>query len=228
MHCSEGFTDASSEDKLHRLLDVRGDILSVLRDNADALTRVRNARTVDVDQVLAFADNISLSLSAPRLWQPGHPLCGSLPPAPQLEDLRVGAMADYNKSLIEHANAILLATTTSGSSIDASITGPGTSLINTATTAAPVSAAAASTIAPASRETHTSIAANATTATAQAAPGMVGGVAVEAGVKPMVVVSSSSATTTTPVTAATATAAAAAPVVRRRVDINMGLDSDSD
>lgn len=117
VNCSESFRDSKSEDKLRRLLEVRRDVLSTLRDNDDALQRIRSAKDLDINQVLAFADHISLSMRAPRLWQPGHPLCGSLPPAPQLEDLRVGAMADYNKRLLEHAQAILSKSRDAGSGV---------------------------------------------------------------------------------------------------------------
>ena len=80
---------------LKKLLEIRNNIISVLEKHEEDIIFVTEAKSVSAEDVIVFANNFSHSLRAPKLWAPPHPLVGAGPPAPQAEQMRAGALAEY-------------------------------------------------------------------------------------------------------------------------------------
>lgn len=56
------------------------------------------AAGVAVPDIVAYAQRISGTTSAPAYWKPGMPMVGFLPPAPLPEMMRMGALTRFNAS----------------------------------------------------------------------------------------------------------------------------------
>ncbi len=76
-------------------MEIRNNILSALEKHEEDIKFVKEAKSVSAEDVIIFANNISHTLRAPKLWAPPHPLVGAGPPAPQAEQMRAGALAEY-------------------------------------------------------------------------------------------------------------------------------------
>lgn len=88
-------------DKVNRikeLLDANNDIYNKLHHYKDALNNMHNSSTISYNDIIDFADNITLTLSAPRLYRDGLPLIASHAPCPQLYEMRMGKLASFNNS----------------------------------------------------------------------------------------------------------------------------------
>jgi len=86
-----------SDAEARKLLASRRKISEFLFANKDRLDEIRNKVTTlpSSDWLLKLADNLTLTMRAPEGWVPGRPLheLGGHPPAPQFEQMRVGALA---------------------------------------------------------------------------------------------------------------------------------------
>jgi len=93
MESSTRFVDSSD---IRDLLARRKKISEYLFANQENLSALAQAGThPSLACVLELADNITMTLHAPQDWVPGRPLIdlGGHPPAPQFEQMRVGALA---------------------------------------------------------------------------------------------------------------------------------------
>lgn len=97
-HFPENIHHEETRRQVKKLLDARHNITLALKDCADVIESIKNARSVPCRDVIKFANNIAFSLRSPKLWTPGFPLIGAAPPAPQAEQMRAGALASYHKS----------------------------------------------------------------------------------------------------------------------------------
>ena len=92
-----GLHDEESRRQVKKLLEIRHSITSTLAAHEEGVKQIKNAKTVQCQDVIEFANNIAFALRAPKLWTPGFPLIGAAPPAPQAEQMRAGVLASYNK-----------------------------------------------------------------------------------------------------------------------------------
>jgi hypothetical protein len=93
--------DLDDEGKLRlgRLLRAKKEITQFNYEHREFFAKLSSALSPQFDEVIAFADKVTLTLNAPRDWQPGLPLIGAHPPAPQLEEMRAGHLEKYNFDL---------------------------------------------------------------------------------------------------------------------------------
>lgn len=82
--------------KVKKLLEIRHGITSVLNAHDEDIRYIQDAKAVDTEDLIAFANSISHSLRAPKMWTPAFPLIGGGPPAPMPEQMRAGTLAAYN------------------------------------------------------------------------------------------------------------------------------------
>lgn len=82
------------ETRVSVLLSAKGDIASLFSKYGDDLKRMKNSRQVEPENILELSRRIALTIRAPKLWQPGHPLDNSFghAPCPQLEELSGGML----------------------------------------------------------------------------------------------------------------------------------------
>ena len=96
--------------EIRELLLKRKRISEFLYKHADELSAIRQKTKIlpSTDWVLGFAENITPTLRAPNGWVPGRPLhdLGGHPPAPQLEQMRLGLLGQLHQSRL--ANPILV------------------------------------------------------------------------------------------------------------------------
>eukprot|EP01041_Mallomonas_annulata_P001501 gene1501-2896_t len=83
-------------DKIRGLLQIRKNITNTLRQYDEELEHVKNVRKVKFADVIKYADYTSRTIRAPPHWQPGHPVVGGHPPAPQAEQMRLGKLGELN------------------------------------------------------------------------------------------------------------------------------------
>ena len=92
-----GAMSVSTPSDVRDLLARRKKISEFLYANQQRLSELRDRAGArpSLACVLEFADNITMTLHAPQDWVPGRPLIdlGGHPPAPQFEQMRVGALA---------------------------------------------------------------------------------------------------------------------------------------
>jgi len=86
--------------RIRELLDASNDIYSKLHQYKDDLKDIHNSSNIDHNDIIDFADNITLTLSAPRLYRDGLPLIASHAPCPQFYEMRMGRLATFNCSSI--------------------------------------------------------------------------------------------------------------------------------
>jgi hypothetical protein len=87
--------------KLVDLLALKSKIHEFLHYNKNELNDIKTSNNVPFEWVINYADNISLTLSAPKNWTPGFPLINSHVPAPQLIEMRDGLMTSNIKDKSE-------------------------------------------------------------------------------------------------------------------------------
>ena len=81
---------------IRNLLEIKNSILTFQFKYKEKLELIKESKKVPFDSLIDFADNISLSMCANKHYQPGYPLIDSHPPAPGLEEMRNGWMAEYS------------------------------------------------------------------------------------------------------------------------------------
>jgi hypothetical protein len=103
------------KEDLQNLLTVKKTIEETLFTHRDALDKIRNFKNVKIDDVIEFADNLTLTAHAPMEWKVGFPLIKSHLPAPQPEEMRFGYLQKYfsNNQVHTIENEINLTTTSS-------------------------------------------------------------------------------------------------------------------
>lgn len=84
--------------RIRELLAASNDIYSKLHQYKDDLKDIHNSSNIDHNDIIDFADNITLTLSAPRLYRDGLPLIASHAPCPQFYEMRMGRLATFNSS----------------------------------------------------------------------------------------------------------------------------------
>ena len=84
--------------RIRELLDASNDIYSKLHHYKDALKDIHNSSNIHYNDIIDFADNITLTLSAPRLYRDGLPLIASHAPCPQFYEMRMGRLTTFNNS----------------------------------------------------------------------------------------------------------------------------------
>ncbi len=99
--------ELNTQAQVKRLLQIRNSVASVLSLNAVCIDLVCQSRLVATDDLIEFANNISHSLHAPRLWNPSQLLIGGRLPAPQPEQMRAGALALHNADVSNRETLIL-------------------------------------------------------------------------------------------------------------------------
>ncbi|KAJ1462160.1 hypothetical protein M885DRAFT_611044 [Pelagophyceae sp. CCMP2097] len=88
----------SDDESLHLMAVMRSlaDLDDVLTREIDAARPVvdacRSRCTVSDDEILRYAYRLRHTTAAPAEWSPEHPMVGFLPPAPQPEIMRSGAL----------------------------------------------------------------------------------------------------------------------------------------
>lgn len=95
--------DELKKKKLIDLLNLKSKIHEFLHNNKNELNNIKTSNNVPFEWVINYADNISLTLSAPKNWTPGFPLNNCHVPAPQLIEMRDGLITSY-ASKIEDRN----------------------------------------------------------------------------------------------------------------------------
>ena len=88
----------SKEIRINELLDASNSIYNVLYQYKDDLNNIHNTINITSNDIIEFANNITLTLSAPRLYRDGLPLIASHAPCPQLFEMRMGKLANLNSS----------------------------------------------------------------------------------------------------------------------------------
>jgi len=85
------------------IFEKRGKIKKALEKHANLLESLKKCdeHVVNVDSILDYAELITETLYAPEGWQPGMPLLSSIPPAPQLSQMRMGKLAEYEIKIKE-------------------------------------------------------------------------------------------------------------------------------
>lgn len=85
------------KDRLKYLLSMKHSIYDKLSQHKGELDQIKKAKAIDINDLLQFSRNITLTSRAPNGWQPGFPLYNSHPPAPQPEEMRAGVLAAYTE-----------------------------------------------------------------------------------------------------------------------------------
>ena len=89
--------------KLAKKLSQR--IRSVLCELSAELDDIREAIPINSELVITSAEHMNASLFAPMKWQPGWPLYGSEPPAPQPDAMRAGVLGKSHAAFeVNHAS----------------------------------------------------------------------------------------------------------------------------
>lgn len=81
-----------------KLLSVKRMIEECLRTHKEDLNLLQDSRQVSVQDLLKESLQIQFNCHAPKEYTIGMPLFKSHPPAPQPEEMRVGALPTYNKT----------------------------------------------------------------------------------------------------------------------------------
>jgi Vitamin-D-receptor interacting Mediator subunit 4 len=68
--------------------------------------RIAAAAKVSVNEIVAYAQKISGTTSAPDYWQPGMPMIGFVPPAPLPEMMRRGVLVRVSDKLGKRSIAL--------------------------------------------------------------------------------------------------------------------------
>ena len=92
-------TDDEKLAEVLKLLATKRDIEESLRLHEEDLKLLRASRVVGVQDLLKESLQIQYNCHAPNGYTIGMPLFKSHPPAPQPEEMRVGALSSYNKSV---------------------------------------------------------------------------------------------------------------------------------
>ena len=87
----------SDKERVKALLEVRKTISKTLLNLRYDLEAVRSAELLSVSQILTCAENIQVSLKAPKDWKIGLPLYFSHPPSASTEEMRRGKLAEFNR-----------------------------------------------------------------------------------------------------------------------------------
>jgi hypothetical protein len=82
--------------KLWRLLEGSRLIMETLNEASEELLMLHKSTCVPLHNILSTADQIHYALHAPPGHKIGFPLINCVPPAPQSEDMRSGALAAHN------------------------------------------------------------------------------------------------------------------------------------
>mmetsp|Transcript_54596 Transcript_54596/g.95454 ORF Transcript_54596/g.95454 Transcript_54596/m.95454 type:complete len:186 (-) Transcript_54596:116-673(-) len=82
-----------------KLLSVKRLIEECLRTHKEDLILLQDSRQVNVQDLLKESLQIQFNCHAPKEYTIGMPLFKSHPPAPQPEEMRVGALPTYNKTV---------------------------------------------------------------------------------------------------------------------------------
>lgn len=89
--------------RLAKVLSQR--IRSVLSELSEELDDIRAAISINSELVVTSAEHMNASLFAPVKWQPGWPLYGSEPPAPQPDAMRAGVLGKSHASFeVNHSS----------------------------------------------------------------------------------------------------------------------------
>lgn len=91
-------SDEVKYNRIKELLDASNDIYSKLYQHKDTLKSIHESSSVPYNDIIDFADNITLTLSAPRLYRDGLPLIASHAPCPQFYEMRLGKLSSFNSS----------------------------------------------------------------------------------------------------------------------------------
>lgn len=82
-----------------QLLAAKREIEKCLRAHQMDLNLIRESRAVSVEDLLKESLQIQYNCHAPNGYTIGMPLFKSHPPAPQPEEMRIGALSNYNKAV---------------------------------------------------------------------------------------------------------------------------------
>jgi len=96
----QGVLSTDNATRIKELLDANNDIYNKLHQYKDALKNIHNSSTIAYNDIIDFADNITLTLSAPRLYRDGLPLIASHAPCPQFYEMRMGKLTSFNNSSV--------------------------------------------------------------------------------------------------------------------------------
>jgi len=88
-----------------KLLSVKRMIEECLRTHKEDLNLLQDSRQVNVQDLLKESLQIQFNCHAPKEYTIGMPLFKSHPPAPQPEEMRVGALPTYNKTAGKNATS---------------------------------------------------------------------------------------------------------------------------
>ena len=108
---------------IKKLLAIKNSIRTFQFKYKDKLELIKSSKQVSIDSLIDFTDNSSLSMCANKHYQPGYPLIDSHPPAPGLEEMRNGWVAEYS------SEAMASKSVRNSSSNDASSANTSSSLI---------------------------------------------------------------------------------------------------
>jgi hypothetical protein len=81
-----------TKSRIQSLLDAKKILENAL--NSEKLNACYTCETIEYSKLIEFGDRISYSQSPPLFWKKGMPLLNCLPPAPQIEQMKQGKLAD--------------------------------------------------------------------------------------------------------------------------------------